>query len=97
MCYVARNRIPVRSFRDAYSRELPLTGRNRRWPNIAKAAVRKLDMLDAAQSLIDLLVPPANHLEALQGDRAGQHSIRTNSQFRICFRWTDAGPEETLM
>ena len=57
-------------------------------------AFRKLDLLDAAVSLIDLRVPPGNRLEALRSDRVGQHSIRINDQYRICFKWTDAGPEE---
>ena len=51
-------------------------------------------MLDAAETLADLRVPPGNRLEKLTGDRAGQHSIRINQQWRICFRWTDAGPED---
>lgn len=49
-------------------------------------------MLDAAVVLRDLATPPGNHLEALRGDRAGQHSIRINQQYRICFVWTDEGP-----
>jgi proteic killer suppression protein len=55
---------------------------------------RKLVMLDAARSLADLRQPPANRLEALHGDRAGQHSISVNDQFRLCFVWTDEGPTE---
>ena len=51
-------------------------------------------MLDAAEVLADLRVPPGNRLEKLAGDRAGQYSIRINQQRRICFRWTDAGPED---
>ena len=51
-----------------------------------------LVMLDAAETLDDLREPPGNRLEALRGDRAGQHSIRINQQWRICFTWTDAGP-----
>ena len=51
-------------------------------------------MLDAAEILADLRVPPGNRLEKLAGDRAGQYSIRVNQQLRICFRWTDAGPED---
>jgi proteic killer suppression protein len=51
-------------------------------------------MLDAAEVLADLRVPPGNRLEKLAGDRAGQYSIRANQQWRICFRWTDAGPED---
>ncbi len=51
-------------------------------------------MLDAAEVLADLRMPPGNRLEKLAGDRAGQYSIRINQQWRICFRWTDAGPED---
>lgn len=51
-------------------------------------------MLDAAESLEDLRVPPGNRLESLRGDRAGQHGIRINQQWRVCFVWTTAGPEE---
>ena len=51
-------------------------------------------MLDAAEILADLRVPPGNRLEKLAGDRAGRYSIRINQQWRICFRWTDAGPED---
>lgn len=63
-------------------------------PRIHKTANRKLHQLDAATTLDALRVPPGNHLESLKGDRAGQHSIRVNDQWRICFRWTDAGPED---
>jgi proteic killer suppression protein len=58
-----------------------------------RVAVRKLEALDSAEALQDLRVPPGNRLELLKGDRAGQHSIRINDRFRICFRWTEAGPE----
>ena len=51
-------------------------------------------MLDAAETLDDLRVPPGNRLEALRGDRVGQHSIRINQQWRICFTWTDSGPAD---
>ena len=61
---------------------------------LQRVALRKLAMLDAAEILADLRIPPGNRLEKLAGDRAGQHSIRINDQWRICFRWTDAGPEE---
>ena len=57
--------------------------------NIASAARRRLFALNNARSLADLLIPPGNRLEALQGDREGQHSIRINDQFRVCFRWRD--------
>lgn len=60
---------------------------------LARVAQRKLDQLNAAVSLISLRIPPGNHLEALGKDRQGQHSIRINDQYRICFIWTDEGPE----
>ena len=59
-----------------------------------KIATRKLDQLDSVTRLDELNVPPGNRLEALAGDRAGQHSIRINGQFRICFVWTEAGPAQ---
>ncbi len=59
-----------------------------------RAALRKLLILDAAETLDDLKVPPGNRLEKLRGDRAGQHSVRINQQWRICFLWTAAGPED---
>lgn len=59
-----------------------------------RAALRKLVMLDAAESLDDLRVPPGNRLEKLRGDREGQYSIRINQQWRICFAWTAAGPSD---
>ena len=58
-----------------------------------RVAWRKLAILDAAETLTDLLIPPGNRLEQLTGDRAGQYSIRIIQQWRICFVWTDAGPE----
>jgi proteic killer suppression protein len=61
---------------------------------LVRSALRKLLILDAAEELNDLTVPPGNRLEKLRGDRAGQHSIRINQQWRICFRWTAAGPED---
>lgn len=60
--------------------------------SIRAAALRKLDMLNAAHVLADLRAPPGNRLEALRGDLRGLHSIRINAQWRIVFRWTDAGP-----
>jgi toxin HigB-1 len=57
-------------------------------------AQRKLRQLNAAERLEDLRIPPGNRLEKLHGNRAGHHSIRVNDQFRICFRWTRAGPED---
>lgn len=61
---------------------------------VQRAALRKLLILDAAETLDDLRVPPGNRLEKLKGDRAGSFSVRINQQWRICFRWTAAGPED---
>lgn len=60
------------------------------WP----VAVRKLDQLDSITALNELRIPPGNRLEALSGNRHGQHSIPINNQYRICFVWTEAGPEQ---
>jgi proteic killer suppression protein len=62
-------------------------------PRIVRTALRKLAILDAATTLNELWVPPGNRLEALKGARDGQHSIRVNDQWRICFRWTPKGPQ----
>jgi proteic killer suppression protein len=61
--------------------------------DIQKVALRKLQQLDIAQKLDDLRVPPGNRLEPLKGDRKGQHSIRINAKYRLCFTWTDRGIE----
>ena len=61
---------------------------------LLKVTRRKLEAINAAAALSDLASPPGNRLEALGGDRAGQHSIRVNDQFRVCFVWTEAGPTE---
>jgi len=58
-----------------------------------RTAAKRLEMLDSAESLGDLRVPPGNRLEKLKGDRAGQHSIRINDQFRVCFKWSEPGPD----
>ncbi|MCK8466582.1 type II toxin-antitoxin system RelE/ParE family toxin [Microbacterium sp. KSW4-16] len=63
-------------------------------PRILSVALRKLRQVGSAESIDDLRLPPGNRLEAMKGDRAGQYSIRVNDQWRICFVWTDAGPEE---
>jgi len=63
-------------------------------PGLHRVAARKLDMINFAGELLDLHVPPGNRLEALKGDRAGQHSIRINAQYRICFTWTESGPDD---
>jgi proteic killer suppression protein len=85
----------IRPFRDTATERLWSRQRGRSIdPRIERSALRKLAMLDAAESLQDLPTPPGNRLEALKGDRAGQHSIRINQQWRICFVWTWAGPED---
>lgn len=63
-------------------------------PRVQKVAIRKLTQIHAAQVLDSLRVPPGNRLEQLKGDRAGQHSVRVNSQWRICFTWTEGGAED---
>ena len=83
----------IRSFKCADTRTLFETGRTRRWSAILSVAERKLSMLDAAVELTDLRSPPGNRLEQLYGDCEGQHSIRINGQFRICFIWGPNGPE----
>jgi proteic killer suppression protein len=83
----------IRSFRCPETEALSKGERVRRFINIASVAQRKLRQLQIASRLDDLRVPPGNWLEALKGDRLGQHSIRINDQWRICFRWTGAGAE----
>lgn len=77
----------IRTFADKDSEALFNGMPVRRFANIEATARRKLEYLDAAGALTDLRVPPGNRLEALKGDRAGQHSIRVNDQYRLCFRW----------
>jgi toxin HigB-1 len=78
----------IRSFRDRDTERLAARQRAKKWsPRLSKAALRKLRMLDAAEELPDLRIPPGNRLEWLKGDRQGQHSIRINDQWRIRLRW----------
>ena len=84
----------IKSFRRADMQALFETGKCKRFSGISEAATRKLAQLDAAHTLEFLRSPPGNQLEALRGSRAGQYSIRVNDQFRLCFRWTAAGPED---
>lgn len=85
----------LRSFRDKDTERVWQRQRLRRFDEATqRTALRKLLILDAADSLQDLRVPPGNRLEKLRGDRADTSSIRINRQWRICFRWTDAGPED---
>jgi len=86
----------IRNFKGKFA-ELILQGRTvpKGFPaNLVRAARRKLIMVDAATFLEALNTPPGNRLEALKGDLAGKYSIRINDQWRIVFRWTDAGPED---
>lgn len=64
------------------------------WRAFQRVAARKLDMINAAVRLADLRSPPGNRLEVLRGNRAGQHSIRINDQWRVVFRWEDDGPHD---
>lgn len=78
----------IKSFRDKETQKVFERQRVRRLPaNLHRSALRKLLVLDAAEELGDLRVPPGNRLEKLSGRRAGQYSIRINDQWRICFRW----------
>lgn len=80
----------IRSFADADTRLLWETGKSRRIPSdIRKTALRKIAVLDSAEELNDLVDPPGNYLEALKRDRKGQHSIRINDPYRLCFVWKE--------
>jgi proteic killer suppression protein len=84
----------IRSFRNAETERIWHGEFSRKFPpDIQASAVRKLRMMNNAKVLRDLAVPPNNRLEALKGERKGQHSIRINDQWRICFRWTEGGPD----
>jgi proteic killer suppression protein len=82
------------SYKCAETKALSKGLRVKRFGSIESVARRKLRQLQIAGRLEDLRVPPGNRLEALKGDRAGQHSIRVNDQFRVCFRWTAGGAED---
>lgn len=84
----------IKSFKDADTEALFRLGRVRRFVNIERAALRKLKQLDLARRIEDMRAPPANRLEKLSGDRAGQWGVRINDQFRLCFRWTAGGAED---
>ena len=89
----------IRSFKDDGTEDVfngvKSKGARRTCPVLLlKIASRKLDQLDSVTALIELTIPPGNHLEELHGERKGQHSIRINAQYRICFRWTFSGSED---
>jgi toxin HigB-1 len=79
----------IRGFQCRKTERLWKRERVKEFESIATVALRRLTALDAAQALTDLLIPPGNCLEALKGDRKGQHSIRINGQYRICFVWKE--------
>jgi len=84
----------IQSYKDRDTERLAKLYRVKRFASIEKVARRKLHQLKIASQLSDLAVPPGNRLEVLKGNRAGQYSIRINSQYRICFKWGANGPEE---
>jgi proteic killer suppression protein len=89
----------IRSFKDTATEDIfngisSKAARKACPQSLWKIAARKLDQIDSAEALDDLRIPPGNRLEALKGDRQGQHSVRINEQYRICFVWTEAVPEE---
>jgi len=85
----------IRTFRDAGTRRVFERERARTLPpDVQQRAHRKLLLLDAAERLDELRVPPGNRLERLAGDRRGQYSIRINDQWRICFRWAEGGAHD---
>ncbi|WP_133510231.1 type II toxin-antitoxin system RelE/ParE family toxin [Candidatus Thiosymbion oneisti] len=80
----------IKSYRDKATRKIAERLRSRRLPgDIQQRAMMRLERINAAEALDDLRVPPSHRLEVLRGDRTGQHSIRINDQWRICFEWRD--------
>lgn len=85
----------IRSFKDARTERVWNREQVRSFgPDLQRAAQKKLRLINAASELNSLRVPPGNRLEKLTGDRVGQHSIRINDQYRICFVWTDGGADD---
>ncbi len=87
----------IRSFKDEETRKLFETGSSRRRSAVRAVARRKLDQIEASMELNDLRIPPGNRLEALKGDRAGQHSIRINERYRICCVWQRDGAHDVAI
>lgn len=84
----------IQSFKDGETQRLFEARSSRRWSGVAAVALRKLDQIEASLHLGDPRVPPGNRLGALKGNRASQHSIRINDQYRICFVWKADGAHE---
>ena len=87
----------IQSFSNRDTEELFVNERNRRFSNISRVALRKLIQVNQASRLADLAVPPGNHLEKPTRELEGLHSIRINDQWRIIFKWTDAGPAQVAI
>ena len=86
--------MPIKSFKCADTEALFMGQRVAKWINVERVALRKLEQLDWSAVLDDLRVPPGNRLEPLKDARKGQHSIRVNEQWRVCFVWTRDGPKD---
>jgi len=84
----------IQSFADKNTEKLARMERIAKFVQIERIALRKLTQLDVADKLDDLRVPPGNRLEQMKGNRTGQHSIRINDHYRLCFVWTDQGPTD---
>ena len=84
----------IQNIKCSATEALLTTGKSAKFSGIAVAAMTRLFYLDEATNLNDLKTPPGNGLHMLKGDRAGQHAIKVNDQFRICFRWGSDGPED---